>query len=321
MGSLPCQSEQTDSLVSTKIITETIRQTKEQKQIECIETLIEFSNGKKINLDNVISSQKVKLGNLKAIVTPGNNILYSILDNKIFSIAEDIYRTGSVSNCHIKLIENSEVSVNQNSQIKISSGWDQRKITLVDCGDIELNVSQNGSNPFVVSVNGTDFFSSNGKFRVKFRNGNVEVSLQEGIVWTVGSRSNLVLIPGQRFVIEKGFSISVEDTVSYDKRFEIEKLFDQVRVKKDRSALANKKISLIDILHWIERRYDVELNVQYNLISPDIYTGTSLRKKYKVKQVLDILQEAGLLSYTKTAIGKFNLYKPVNRYGYLLYEN
>lgn len=208
------------------------------------------------------------------------------------------------SRSKVILADGTEVSLNSGSELKYSSGFSSANRVVSLTGEGFFNVKSDPKHPFTVKTADFDIKVTGTKFNVcsypdnKFS----ATTLAEGKIGLQMSGSSKVLnvAPGEKFQIDRetqkyAFSdADVESEIAW----------------KDGEFIF-RKIPFPELVHRLERCYDVKLNCSGSELQNYSFTGR-FKNQETIWQVLDALKLTSPIDYQKTTFREFTItYKPL----------
>ena len=209
------------------------------------------------------------------------------------------------SRSKVILADGTEVSLNSGSELKYSSGFSSVNRVVSLSGEGFFTVKSDPQHPFTVKTSDFDIKVTGTKFNVcsypdnKFS----AATLAEGKIGLQlkGNSRILDVDPGKKFQLDRGTQkISLTDA---DIESEI--------AWKDGEFIF-RKIPFPELVHRLERCYDVKLNCSGSELQNYAFTGR-FKNQETIWQVLDALKLTSPIDYQKTTFREFKIiYKPLN---------
>ena len=209
------------------------------------------------------------------------------------------------SRSKVILADGTEVSLNSGSELKYSSGFSSVNRVVTLSGEGFFTVKSDPQHPFTVKTSDFDIKVTGTKFNVcsypdnKFS----AATLAEGKIGLQlkGNSRILDVEPGEKFQLDRGTQkISLTDA---DIESEI--------AWKDGEFIF-RKIPFPELVHKLERCYDVKLNCSGSELQNYAFTGR-FKNQETIWQVLDALKLTSPIDYQKTTFREFKIiYKPLN---------
>lgn len=208
------------------------------------------------------------------------------------------------SRSKVILADGTEVSLNSGSELKYSSGFSSSNRVVSLTGEGFFSVKSDPKHPFTVKTSDFDIKVTGTKFNVcsypdnKFS----ATTLAEGKIGLQmnGSSEILEVAPGEKFQIDREtqkFSFSDADVESEIAWKDGEFIF--------------RKIPFPELVHRLERCYDVKLNCSGSELQNYAFTGR-FKNQETIWQVLDALKLTSPIDYQKTTFREFTItYKPL----------
>jgi ferric-dicitrate binding protein FerR (iron transport regulator) len=208
------------------------------------------------------------------------------------------------SRSKVILADGTEVSLNSGSELKYSSGFSSSNRVVSLTGEGFFSVKSDPKHPFTVKTSDFDIKVTGTKFNVcsypdnKFS----ATTLAEGKIGLQmnGSSKILEVAPGEKFQIDREtqkFSFSDADVESEIAWKDGEFIF--------------RKIPFPELVHRLERCYDVKLNCSGSELQNYAFTGR-FKNQETIWQVLDALKLTSPIDYQKTTFREFTItYKPL----------
>lgn len=199
-------------------------------------------------------------------------------ENAVFSVS-----VAPGESSKVRLPDGSEVKLNAESEITFCNNYQENKRMLQLKGEAVFKVAKNKKMPFVVATEYLDVEVLGTTFNVKtYESDNLhEVALVEGSV-KLSTRFNdteksIYLQPNQKAVFDKSTG-----TLSV-KPFEAES-----ELAWTKGIMVFHGRSLLEINHELERKFGVDIRMNYPEIEKDLFTGTF--DNNSIEDVLDILR-------------------------------
>ncbi|MBV5334877.1 MAG: DUF4974 domain-containing protein, partial [Sulfuricurvum sp.] len=208
------------------------------------------------------------------------------------------------SRSKVILADGTEVSLNSGSELKYTSGFSSVNRVVSLTGEGFFDVKSDPKHPFTVKTSDFDIKVTGTKFNVcsypdnKFS----AATLAEGKIGLQMSGSSKILevAPGEKFLIDREtrkFSFSDADVESEIAWKDGEFIF--------------RKIPFPELVHRLERCYDVKLNCSGSELQNYAFTGR-FKNQETIWQVLDALKLTSPIDYQKTTFREFTItYKPL----------
>jgi ferric-dicitrate binding protein FerR (iron transport regulator) len=208
------------------------------------------------------------------------------------------------SRSKVILADGTEVSLNSGSELKYSSGFSSSNRVVSLTGEGFFSVKSDPKHPFTVKTSDFDIKVTGTKFNVcsypdnKFS----ATTLAEGKIGLQmnGSSKILEVAPGEKFQIDREtqkfsfFDADVESEIAW----------------KDGEFIF-RKIPFPELVHRLERCYDVKLNCSGSELQNYAFTGR-FKNQETIWQVLDALKLTSPIDYQKTTFREFTItYKPL----------
>lgn len=245
--------------ISRKIATDTAH------HIEAVsaKAFILLSNGKKINVDSLANSHKIKIGDF-SIKKYDRKIVYNQQKNISYKNEYNTIIIPKGGDYQLTLSDGSQIWLNSDTKLRfpITFYENTRKVFLE--GEAYFDVAHDENKPFVIitetseiEVLGTSFnlssYKEDNKFKISLVNGSVKTTL-----------------PTTEVVMKAGYELSFDKTT---------KTVTQKQINTDDVVLLKKGIyvfqgkNLLEVSKYIERWYNVKFHFKNKNIETTIFTG------------------------------------------------
>lgn len=245
--------------ISRKIDTDTAH------HIEAVsaKAFILLSNGKKINVDSLANSHKIKIGDF-SIKKYDRKIVYNQQKNISYKNEYNTIIIPKGGDYQLTLSDGSQIWLNSDTKLKFPIAFyeNTRKVFLE--GEAYFDVAHDENKPFVIitetseiEVLGTSFnlssYKEDNKFKISLVNGSVRTTL-----------------PTTEVVMKSGYELSFDKTT---------KTVTQKQINTDDVVLLKKGIyvfqgkNLLEVSKYIERWYNVKFHFKNKNIETTIFTG------------------------------------------------
>lgn len=186
----------------------------------------------------------------------------------------------------LTLSDGTQVWLNSESRLVYSGGYGKTNRDLKLVGEGYFKVAKNKDLPFQVHANDITVTALGTSFNVDAcrKNGKVKVTLVEGTVKVTSHVIDELLKPGQQLVTE-GNSVS-----------KMQKVDTELYTSWHQGILIFKDELLEDILHQLEKRYDVTFVFKNKELKSFRYRGR-LRLDYSILKTLEILRISTGMKY------------------------
>lgn len=186
-----------------------------------------------------------------SIVLISGWFLFNSFNNEFSGFSSGkVYKTGNHQISTVKLVDGSEITLNENTTLTIDKAFNQAKRLVKLEGEAYFKVAKSAEKPFVAKTPSSYTKVIGTEFEIESNESTVLVSLYEGKVEFNTGAKNEILIPGEII------SFSVKDkTLTKQKS---PKLIKDAWVMDD---LTFKEAKLIDITARLEHKYSIRFSV------------------------------------------------------------
>ncbi len=138
-------------------------------------------------------------------------VLVLVMGWWLFPDQENIYATNEIEKLDIQLPDNSKVTLNRNSQLKVLEGFDDEDRSVSLKGEAFFNIERDEQRPFIIHLGSQQVRVLGTSFSVDHKDNSTIVVVRTGKVQVSSKSDSLVLTNSQKAIVDDSGKISIAD--------------------------------------------------------------------------------------------------------------